>query len=372
MFDWGPGEAAFRAGVQKMKYLVTKISMTMGLGDGILSLIQALAYAHITGRTLHVDWRGGWYGMPLEENLFDRIFDVKGVGYSSELPGAGAVVPPAWNGRLMKTFTERMEEDGFDPSPARFDRKEALRRYSADLGAPSHAEEILITWDHYQFDGLVPHLRESGVIPGSCTKFEAMGHVFEKFIQLKPEPRRYLEEHWESVLAEKEESRMLGVHVRETDESFAVYGAISRKRYFSAIDRFLRRKGGPELIFLATDNQDVQRAFHEYYGEIVRSKQKWFDEPGKPLHMGTASRSNNWANLLDALFEMYALSRCGYLVRRRESSFSRVSEIIGLTPADRVALISRDQTFGDFVQRARKLPRRTLRALRKGTNGLVS
>lgn len=347
-----------------MKHLVLKVSMTAGLGDGILALIQALAYAYLTGRVLHVDWRGGWYGMPEKENLFDRIFETQRLSYSPELPSSGMVFPPAWSGSLTKTFTQKRDEDGFDSRAAHFDIKEALRRYSLNYDRQDYEEEILVTWDHYQFHRLVGDLTQNGVIPTQSSKFKAMGHVYNAFLRFKPEPLRYIEQHWESLRSTEEDEKIIGVHVRETEESFNVYGAVSRKKYFSAINRFLRVKSGPELIFLATDNQEVQSAFKKYYGDIVRSKPKWFDEPGQPLHIGTAGRPNNWTNLLDALFEMHALSRCGYLVRRRESSFSRVSQIIGLFPETQVALVSRDQSFNDFIKQVRKLPGRTLRALR--------
>ena len=352
-----------------MKHLVQKISMTMGLGDGMLSLIQALAYAQLTGRMLHVDWRGGWYGMPAQDNLFDRIFEVRGLEYSSDLPDSRAVVPQAWQGRLTNSFTDTMKEDSFDSRPGKWDRKEALRRYSADLCASNDMQDIVITWDHYQFKHLVPQLKEVGGISPATTDFEAMGYVFNRFIRLRPELSRQLDECWDLLSSGEDKSRVLGVHVRETNESFAVYGPISRKRYFFAIDRFLKKSDGPELIYLATDNKDVQRAFHEYYGDIVRSKPKWFDQPGKPLHMGRAGRPDNWANLLDAVYEMYALSRCGYLVRRRESSFSRVSEIIGLIPNDRVVLIERDLTWDEGYRRLRRASRSAFRVVKRTVGG---
>lgn len=347
-----------------MKHVVQKISVTMGLGDAILSFIQALAYAQITGRVLHVDWRGGWYGMPARENVFDRLFEVHGLEYSSDLPDDEAVVPGAWEGRLTNTFTQTMEEDSFEARSGKWNRQEALRRYSADLCAQEYTENIVITWDHYQVKRLLPKLTETAGVARTSTNIEAMGQIFNRFVRLKPDLQRQLDDFWAFVARGEHHSKILGVHVRETNESFAVYGPISRKRYFAAVDRFLRKRGGPEVIFLATDNSDVVEAFQEYYGDAVRAKAKWFDAPGNPLHLATSGRANNWNNLLDAIYEMYALSRCGYLVRRRESSFSRVSEAIGLIPGNRVALMERDWTWDEGYRRVITASRKAVRSVR--------
>lgn len=76
--------------------LVLKGSHGSGLGDLIRCLLVAIAYAKISERRLFVDRRGGFYRHPPERNLFDDLFRLVDLDFTSFQPNSGMVYPPKW------------------------------------------------------------------------------------------------------------------------------------------------------------------------------------------------------------------------------------------------------------------------------------
>lgn len=60
----------------KTKYLVLK--GCAGLGNRFITLMKAINYAKMSGRTLYVDWSDGMFGA-LGKNAFSEYFDIKGI-----------------------------------------------------------------------------------------------------------------------------------------------------------------------------------------------------------------------------------------------------------------------------------------------------
>lgn len=58
----------------KTKYLVLK--GCAGLGNRFITLMKAINYAKVSGRTLYVDWSDGMFGA-LGKNAFSEYFDIK-------------------------------------------------------------------------------------------------------------------------------------------------------------------------------------------------------------------------------------------------------------------------------------------------------
>lgn len=63
-----------------MNYLFLKPGITPGISDQIILLISAVAYAHLTGRTLVLDWH----------------FEIKDVGVKLPILDSQPVKPAAW------------------------------------------------------------------------------------------------------------------------------------------------------------------------------------------------------------------------------------------------------------------------------------
>jgi len=168
-----------------MKYLLLKPSITAGIGDQILSLIAAVAYARLTNRVLSVDWRGGMYGMPLEENLFERLFELNGVDYESAVPNGSSVYPPVWKEALGKTFEQLKMDNNFE-----WDRKAAIKIYSIDATKLDYDEDTLVMWDFDQFKKMVPALIERRIIKNCRSQTRAIEQMFDKFVRFREDPMR--------------------------------------------------------------------------------------------------------------------------------------------------------------------------------------
>lgn len=335
-----------------MKYLLLKPSINAGIGDQILSLVSAVAYAHLAGRTLAVDWHGGLYGMPIDENLFDRLFVIRDLKTGFPFLDSQSVYPAAWKGRLGMSFDEVREEDKF-----KWDRHVAVDIYSVDVTRLDYEEDILVMWDFFQFKKMIPALIKKRVIKNSSLQARAIGQVFDSFIRFNKGPSLFIDENWEKISDQFMNGRVVGVHIRETQESFDTYGRLNRERYYNLVDSILKRDKSVKSIFLATDNSDVQVDFKNRYGDKVFYKEKWFAEAGSPLHQSLIDCPDNWINLLDAIFDIYTLSQCDYLIRREESSFSKLSESIGVFESDKVKILSPEKKLREKISLIKSMTR---------------
>jgi len=324
-----------------MKYVVCKASRNAGLGDLIFAAITSVAYAKLTGRYVYIDWRFGVYGMPPDENLFEKIFKLKGVDYSSGIPQTDSVNPQIWKNSFDRSFDQLRRENNFPE----FDRQLALEQYSVDYTKFDHDDEIVVIWDFDHFDHLIGALKERGIIEEPKSTFHAMGQVYNKYFQLQDEPSKFIKDRLYKIFSNVENSTLLGVHVRETDESFDCYRPAKRRDYFKKVNSFLKKDKRIGHIFLATDNIKVQEQFISKFGKKILFNEKWFDQPGDPLHLSLDHCPDKWENILNALFEIYALSQCDYIIRRRQTSFSRLSQSIGLFDDANVEIIEKEQTF---------------------------
>lgn len=324
-----------------MKYLLCKGGLKAGLGDLIRALITAVAYAKLTNRYLCVDWRNGVYGMPPKENLFEKIFKLKKIKYYPGIPDSGTVHPEVWNNSLLKSFDQIRKDNDF----LKFDRDLAIHHYSVDYSKLEYENDILVIWDFDNFESLISPLVEKNIIEPTDSAFHAMGQIFNNHIEFQPEVKQFLEHRWSEIFENYKGSGLLGVHVRETKESFNLYKPISRKKYLRAIDSILNDDEMVSHLFLATDNINVEKKIFNKYGSKVLTNKKWFNDPGRPLHLGLDDCSDKWGNILNALFDIYALSRCDYLIRRSESSFSYLAQCIGLFEEKNVRIIHKERTM---------------------------
>jgi len=322
-----------------MKYVVCKASVNAGLGDLLLAVITSIAYAKLTDRHLCIDWRHGVYGMPPDENLFEKIFKIKGIEYSSKIPQTDLVNPPIWKNSLDKSFDQLRKENNFPE----FDRKLAIEQYSVDYTKLDHDEEMVVIWDFDNFDHLIGPLVERGIIEEPESTLHAMGQIYSKYVEFQDEPSQFIQDRLDKIFSEVNNSNVVGVHVRETQESFDCYRPAKRRNYFKKVKSILDRDKKIEYIFLATDNSNVQKQFISKFGKKVLVNEKWFDKPGDALHLSIDHCPDKWENILNAFTEIYALARCDYLIRRRETSFSRISECVGLFDKDKVEIIEKEK-----------------------------
>ena len=125
---------------------------------------------------------------------------------------------------------------------------------------------------------------------------------------------------------------IIGVHVRYTDRK------VSLNRILANTAKL--RLHMPEAeIFLSTDNLQVQNKFLTYFDRVFVID-KAFGAGDNSLHEEVA-HANPLREAENALIDMWALSRCDWLVHSRNSTFSVAAALIGGIPRQRQRDIDR-------------------------------
>lgn len=316
------------------RMLIVKSSQAAGLGDLIRSALCGVAYARLSGRQLFIDWRGDIYRYGQGRNLFEALFELKGVEQAREVPDGNDVHPPAWRGALARSFTELWADHGNKP----WDRKTAIETYSFDLSRLDYPQDVLVMWEFDQFHRMREALAKEG-IPPALEETQALSAIFTRHLSLRPAIRERVDREWSQV---EQGMDILGVHVRLTDESVRARGSVALERYIKAIDRALA-KHRISRIFLATDNLCVQDSLSSLYGDKLFVCAKWLPKPGEALHLNNRDCPDTWKNITDAMVDVFMLSRCKALLCQTASSYAQLAIIIGNMESNSVYDVSFDR-----------------------------
>ena len=100
--------------------------------------------------------------------------------------------------------------------------------------------------------------------------------------------------------------------------------------YFVAINK-LRKKHPSATLFLATDNQRVERRFTKKYKNLVVMEKQYPDKKNQSIHHRSSGLNKTTATK-EALQEMYLLSECNYLIHSSRSTFAKLAAIISEMP----------------------------------------
>ncbi|MDV6033273.1 MAG: hypothetical protein F9B45_24940 [Phycisphaera sp. RhM] len=347
------------------KFVVVKGSGGAGLGDRICGLAVGIAYAQITGRTLFVDWRDRAF-QSQEDNLFPKLLTVRTVNQCQVLPQIDDVAPPVWQQRLDMEIDQvraiDLRERGIEWSGAapKWDRDEAVRRYSIDVSDFTRPERCVVVWSGASINGLLDQLKRNGAVAASFTADGFLGKVVRDSISFHPE----IETRIQRFRHERFQDRMvLGIHHRKTEEAAAVRSIPSERQYFDATDRALAKMSSDTVIFLATDNADVQDLYAKRYGsQRVHWTDKWLPEGGQSIHKNAGCPDGSLA-AKDALMDVGLLARCDRLVLTGNSSFSSLAGWFSTKPAATRELVF---PYGGSV------PRRALRMLKRLVGKAIS
>ena len=303
------------------KYLVLKASGGGGLGDSIKALLVAATYASLSNRVLVVDWNGGVYQQG-DNNALDHLFRLTNLRTQKALPEPSSIYPESWFGRLSKSLHEVYTLDGWET----WQRAKVIDRYSFDLSKLDYTYDVLVMWEFDQVGKLSEHITgaesSNGVYSYACKQFLRYSDSFQKAL--------------EQNLA-RFNSLTVGVHVRSTKEFAENKGQLALNHYIKTVDRALK-KSNQKALFLATDNQEVQRLFEERYPSVY-SLDKWFAEAGEPLHLNKQC-PNQLSNASDALMDIVMLSYCPSIVITPYSSFSEMAEIFAKARDNNVVILN--------------------------------
>lgn len=300
------------------KYLICKGKA--GLGNRLLSAAGSLLYAQATGRTLYIDWSDKGYSQD-RVNSWPRFFQRPAMSESFDdaVLAADSVAPALWRGHLRDSVDDLLlqnddHERDQDPRVA--------GRYTIDFSRADYPEDVLVRWSYTdEVFRIRPHLSgELGHLRALRDEDLLRTVMRDNLVLSAP-----LQQRVEDFRKERFGNTTIGLHIRYSDRknSFEQYPVIT--------DRILRQKPDA-VIFLATDNQDVESYFRRRYRRVVTTK-KWYPPAGTPLHRvrDCPDKTEMGAS---ALVDMFLLSSCDYLVYNKTTTFGLCANLLSAAPAD--------------------------------------
>ncbi|MCP5424695.1 MAG: hypothetical protein H6970_06455 [Gammaproteobacteria bacterium] len=211
-------------------------------------------------------------------------------------------------------------EDGRPP----WNRLDAIARYSFSLEHFEYSDDVLVMWE---FDQLARLQQALGQPCDERMLETVLGAIWKGYLRSDP----VVQQAVQPFLPQDDVFR-IGVHVRATRESIQQKGVVALGDYFSPIDALIRQNENWELC-LATDNQDVLKAFEDRYEPLV-TWPKWFANVGDSLHLNPDC-PNRLQAAQDALAEWLLLAASHYLITLNNSSFSQVARLMSGLPEQR-------------------------------------
>ncbi|MFC3100244.1 hypothetical protein [Altererythrobacter lauratis] len=288
-----------------------------GLGNRMLSGVTGCVYADLHGRVPCIDWRDGMY-VPQGENLYPLLFESSASGDPSLYDSADVAAPAIWSGQ--------MDRQPVDLIRAHFPKAHrspfVYRKLCVDLSAPDPAADVAVFWSYLpKMPRLAARLARDPRFAGQSEDAIAARYL-DRFFNPVAEVRDSVDALFAAI-----GKPVIGVHIRFTDRKAPLPAILAR------IDA-LRRANPDAALFLATDSQEAQDAVLARHGDAF-SLPKTLASDGAALHFSSSSFADPVAEARAALADMWALSRCQWLVHSRHSTFSVCAALMGRIPEDR-------------------------------------
>lgn len=293
-----------------MEERVLIIKAKGGFGNRILSAVTGIIIAEIERRVPVIDWRDGEY-LPKGVDAYPLLFDSLSPLRPETFDGITDVDPLIWSGRLAEHPVDIISTE----FPNDHSNPFIYRRLSVSLSHPSPVQ-VAVFWSY------LPKLvrircKVARHFPGLPMP-DLARRVLSQHFTPNARVRREVEQ-----LLHGRIRPIIGVHVRYTDRKVKLDRIILETRA-------LRQRMPEALIFLATDNRQAQEQFCVSFERVVVID-KAFGTGEKSLHEQT-DHADRLREAENALIDMWALSRCDWLVHSRQSTFSVAAAMIGGIP----------------------------------------
>jgi hypothetical protein len=305
------------------KYLLVKAKG--GMGNRMLCAVTGILYGQITGRKTIIDWRDAAYCND-GTNTFSRFFNAHQVFPETILPHDASIYPDIWTGQLHKSMSTMLSEY----NPNKHSSIWIHRKYSIDVRSLDYAEDIVVFWYYTgRIRALKTHLQNSDCGFAGLDSDGIVRKVLLEQMKLSDEVRQRIDDCKTAI---DWPEKVIGLHIRHTDMK------TNLDYYERALRRFLCREPNAH-VFLATDNGQINREYHERYKNIF-STPKWFPDRLSPMHQNSTC-PDKVLNGIEALVDMYLLADCDYLIYPGGSTFSQLARLLSNIPAENVVDIER-------------------------------
>ena len=299
------------------KFLIVKNKA--GLGNRILNALGSILYARITRRKLIIDWSDKIYSHD-GSNVFLKLFTTPNIIQSVKIPNTDSVYPLIWKGNLKKSVNEVLRTRNED-NPKIYRNPILWSKYRIDTKRIDYPHDCLVTW---YYSAEIDKLRRHFKGKFASLNFLSNEAILKKMLREELLLNEAIQNRVNTFKDKYFSDKTIGVHIRYTDRKNPY------NKYHKIIDKILT-KHPQAIIFLATDNQLVERDWRERYINLVISTEKWFPKNPERLH-------ENWdcpdrlENCIQALVDMYLLASSDYLICNRSSTLAFVAKLISDIP----------------------------------------
>ena len=285
------------------------IKGTEGLGNRLLSLEFALRFAHSRQYAVEIDWSDPVY--MVDKDCFVKHFELIGIELISvDRKNPGLCYPPALAEHLDDDINSWSYRAPFLPiipssialwrkirswSESRIVKGSGMRRFFSG----EHLHLLQPKYDTYLYACDLPYKEP-----------ERFRHV-----RLRHTP---IVEHLSALGLQHEVD--IAVHIRSTDKSGKNLGGL-----FAALHSKRQEFLQAPLLHLATDNQDVFELFRREFDELYSIQSIPLDRANDPIHLRQLNRQQKREDFLNALADIFVLSRSNHFFFQENSSFSRVA-----------------------------------------------
>jgi hypothetical protein len=292
-----------------------------GLGNRIASLLTTILYCKIANRTLSVDWRDHFYSDG-SINVFNSLFSLDKLNtlgdFCLNIDKEFSVYPHLWQGKLALHFSDIKHQDTISLGET---GQQFFKRYAADFRNIKYREDILIACSYTEkinfcrrhFSGQFRSLKH-------MSNWEILRKIYYDHLKINTEVQEEAEEFRREHFGN---GGVIGVHIRQSDLK------ISLGKYRKAIANFVADRP-LSRVFLATDNLAVEKEFESLYPNII-TKQKWMPVSGQAIH-GNKSCPNLTRHAIEALMDLYILSKCESIIYSQRTSFGRTAVLMSALP----------------------------------------
>lgn len=292
-----------------------------GLGNRIASLLTTILYCKIANRTLSVDWRDHYYSDG-SINTFNKLFSLDKLrtldNLCLNLDEQLSVYPHLWQGKLALHFSDIKHQDTISLGTT---GQQFFKRYAADFQNIKYREDILIACSYTERINFCRQHFSGQFKPLKCmSNWEILRKLYYDHLRINVEVQEEAEEFRRDYLGN---DRIIGVHIRQSDLK------IGLGKYKKAIANFMSDRPLAR-VFLATDNLAVEKEFKDLYPNIV-TKQKWMPASGQAIH-GNKSCPSLVRHAMEALMDLYILSKCESIIYSQRTSFGRTAVLMSALP----------------------------------------
>lgn len=316
------------------KYLI--VQGYAGLGNRLRTAAAGIEFSISTNRKICINWSDGMFANE-GDNAFEKYFEIYNYDYIKvDDIRTESFYPNGFRHDMLKArvsvyfdkcesrkFVIRKIVNIFCHTMKRFNLNNLCFKFAYHF---KYFEPKEVGMERMVFGGEIKETeREAMIFVDNVPAYNET--ILKEHIRLKPDIDNFIERF---VVENELNSNSLGIHIRATDKKYKG----SLRGFYKQLEKFIKKKG-IKKIFLSTDNayieEEMRNKITNYNGVELITLPKYL-----PKNMSCGI--HNWASqkdnheyrdrmYLEAVQDMFILSRTEYMLYQWGSTFSEISKI---------------------------------------------